>query len=171
MVKALELRTALGKIEDLTTPSATQLYPLGYECVLEDTDYKTIKKFVYVQAATALTAYVPYTIDFTSVSAAEVTTKTPVAIAANGAQIGVSSVTVPTTTPFCFLQTMGDAKANCAATPTLGDALEVSAAAPTVFTTEGSSTVSVNSFAIYKDTATTAAAKVWLIGNQAIVVA
>ena len=163
-MKPLTTRVALGKIEDLTIPTSTQEYPLGLEVVVEDSDTKTIKKFIYVKSHAALTAYVPYALNFTSTAGSEVITSAPVAISA---QIGIAQVAF-TSGYFGFIQTMGDCLANHAGATTNTYALKISAAAPTVVTAESNATVTVNSFGVAKATGGAGTA-IWLFGEQAVV--
>lgn len=165
-MKPLSTRMALGNVDDLTKPTSTQNYKLGFEVTVEDSDYKTVKKFIYVKSHAALTAYVPYALNFTSTAGSEVITSAPVAISA---QIGVPQVSF-TSGYYGFIQTMGDCLANHAAATTDTYALKISAAAPTVFTAESNATVTVNSFAVAKETGG-AGKHIWLFGEQAVVTA
>jgi hypothetical protein len=165
-MKALQQRIALGNEADLTVPTETQLYPLGYIATIEDSATKTVKKFIYVKASGALTAYVPLMIAWSSTTAAEVTT-TAVATMNNYRMIGVPQQAF-TSGYYGFLQIYGDAHCNCAATPTLGDALKVTNAGATVLTTEGSATWSTSTVAMSKEAATSAA-DIFLTGSLAIV--
>uniref|UniRef100_A0A6M3LJ72 Putative structural protein n=1 Tax=viral metagenome TaxID=1070528 RepID=A0A6M3LJ72_9ZZZZ len=165
-MKALQQRIALGSEADLTVPTSDQLYPLGYIATIEDSATKTVKKFIYVKANGALTAYVPLMITWSSTTAAEVTT-TAVATMNNYRMIGIPQQAF-TSGYYGFLQIYGDALSNCGATPTIGHTLKVTNGAATVLTDESGSAFGTSTVAIAKEAGTTAAA-IFLIGSLAIV--
>lgn len=164
--KAVEERIALGSEGDLINPTSDQNYPLGWIATIEDSATKTVKKFIYVKASGALTAYVPLMVTWSSTTAAEVTT-TAVATANNYRMIGVPQQAF-TSGYYGFLQIYGDAHCNCAATPTIGRALKPTNAASTVLTDEGSATFGTSTVAIAKEAATSAA-DIFLIGALVVV--
>lgn len=166
--KPLTTRTALAKIEDLTYCTSDRRYPLGLVVEIEDSDFKAVKKFMYIKAHAALTAYVPYAIDFTATDANEVATKAPVEIAANGALIGVPQYAF-TANYYGFVQIQGHTEANCGTT-TATHALQVVANAPTVFTSEAGTTISVDTCALAVDTGGTPST-IYLLGVTACIAA
>jgi hypothetical protein len=102
---------ALGDMSDLTTPTSARKYELGYEVVIEDSETKMIKKFVYVKSHGALTAYVPYVLGFTSTAAAEVKTAAPTTNTVSpGRRVCVPQVAF-TSGYYGFVQIAGDCTA------------------------------------------------------------
>jgi hypothetical protein len=167
-MKSLDIRQALGNELDITVPSVTQQYGLGYIMNVLDSDTKMLKTFMYVKdSGSGMTINVPYTIDYTGTAGGEVTAKTPVALA--GCKIGVPQVAF-TASYYGFVQIGGDCKIACAASTTILHALLISAAAPTVATDEGQATVSVNTFAIAKATSTPAATLACVLLNRSVTV-
>lgn len=98
----------LGNLQDLTTPTSTQssIYKLGDVVEVVDTDTKAVKKFKYVYSAVAMTKYIPYAINRTGISGAEV-------VSAAVATATLTEVCVPqvtfTTGIYGFVQTEGTA--------------------------------------------------------------
>lgn len=172
MTKQIYLSSALGKIDDLTIPTATQEYPLGSVVVIEDEDSKALKKYIYVKSHTALTQYQPYIIGVSATAGAEVITSAPATLGAPGSLICIPQVAF-TSGYYGFVQIEGTA--NClmtAETYAVGDYLQIlnTGTALVVDGTTGSTVISENSSAICKEAGTTAEAKsVYIIGRPAVV--
>ena len=109
----------IGNIGDLTTPTSTQLYPLGMRRTFWDksTSAGTIT-YIYVQASAALTQYGVYVLSFSNTAASEWTTGTPATLAV------YQSIVVPqvtfTSLYYGWVAIEGYAKVNPASTPTAG---------------------------------------------------
>ena len=84
MAQIAKVCMGLGAEHDLTVPTATRQYPLGYEVLIEDPTKTMTTKYVYVKAHDTLTAYVPYQLVASATAGAEVTTQAGVAVGAPG---------------------------------------------------------------------------------------
>ena len=171
MANMHQVRFALGKIEDLTTPSSTQKYPLGATVTLEDTSKKSVKKFMYVKSHGALTQYVPYIITRSSTAGSEVITAAPFTLAAPGQLVCVPQVAF-TSGYYGWVQIQGDCVAiTTDETSEIGDFLQVlnAGVAFVVDGTSGSTTHSVNSSAVMLDADYASGGNdVLLIGEKAV---
>jgi hypothetical protein len=163
-MKSLDYRLALGNEADLITPTSTQQYPLGSVVTILDSDKTMVKKYLYVCAGAALSAYLPYTIDWTGTAGDEVTTKTPIALV--GVIIGVPQVAF-TSGYFGFVQTMGDCLVS--GNLTSGNCLRVKANAATVLTDQSTTTVGTDTVAIAKETKNAVGVKAILLGRSVTV--
>lgn len=170
MAKAVLNRSALGNITDLTTPTATQQYSLGYRVSIKNDDYTTPQDFVYTKIHAALTQYVPYVLRKASTSGAEVVTAAPTTMAAPGELVCVPQVAFTTSASYGFVQVAGNTTvvvtASTAAIAGYGYALTNGAAALTVST---SATQLVSTCAFLVTTTTGASASVMLIGEPVVI--
>ena len=148
----------------LNTPSASQAFSLGYEYVGIDPTTKTIKKFVYVYAAAALTANNIYTINPTGTVGQELSTGTP-ATTTIPTQYGVANTAVASGY-YAFLQVEGDTTIATAGATTAGDTVKMANAVTTV-TDETGTTPTVKTVGITKTTLGSAGnATVYLINKN-----
>ena len=166
--------STLGNVGDLAVPTSTQQYPLGMTVTIVDSDYLSIKEYIYMKSHTTLTAYQPYVMTFGSTAGAEVVSIAPVTLAAPGALVVVPQVAFTSGYYGWFLM-KGDGKVLMTSeTYAVGDFLQVLTTG-TFLVVDGStgSTVQlVNSSAICKEAGTTAVArKCLLLGYPAVVAA
>ena len=75
--------------KDLTTPTASQKYPLGHQIEVFDSVSKARKVFKYVKAHAALTAYQPYIVSSAATAGSEVITGAAATLAATGVLVCV----------------------------------------------------------------------------------
>ena len=110
----------MGNIGDITTPTSTQLYPLGYTRTFKDVSGTTTQtiEYIYVQAAAALTQYGVYILAFSNTAGSEWTTGTPASLAVY--QNTVVPQVAFTSGYYGFVAIAGYAKINPASTPTAG---------------------------------------------------
>lgn len=150
---------ALDNSLDLTTPSSTRDYPLGYEVTTYDPTKYAIKKFRYVYAPTALTKYGVYQVAYSSNTSQEWRAKTP-ASTDTGLLFGIPQVAFNANT-YGFVQTHGDAYISVASNTTAGYLLFSNASATTSSSTTGgvfcSSAIAVAQETTYWATGATAA--------------
>jgi hypothetical protein len=169
MSKALNTRMALGNISDLTTPTATQQYPLGFVATIDDSDVKMVKKYIYVKAHGALTQYQPYVLNFTGTSGAEVKTAAPATTAAPGQKVCVPQVAFTSTLLYGFVQIEGDCSCLLTSeTYAVGDYMQIlnTGTALVVDGTSGATVMLANSCAISKSAAGTATAQSIVLLNR-----
>lgn len=169
-MKAIGNRLSLGSEDDLSNPSSTAKYPLGYIAEVEDSVTKTTKKYIYVYASAALTAYVPYFIAWSSTSGQEVIAAAMATSAAVYRTIGIPQVAF-TSGYFGFVQIQGDCKANLAGAATVGHVLVGLGNATTVLTTAGNATITTAAVAMNKTASTTAGCGIYLFGREVFVAA
>ena len=166
-------QATLGNVGDLTTPSSTQLYPLGTIMEFSNSDYTAVQKYMYVKSLSAgMTAYQPYAITFGSTAGAEIITIVPFTLAAPGSLICVPQVAF-TASYYGWVLIQGDGKVLMTAeTYAVGDYLRAINAGTYLHVdgTSGATTQTVNSCGICKEAGSTAVArKVFLLGaSQAI---
>jgi len=163
---------------DLTTPSSTRKYPLGFEWVVEDTNSSSgalhgRSVYKYIRAyGRALTQYQPYVVELDNTSVWKA--GAPVTLAAPGTIIGVPQVAF-TSGYYGFIQIEGECEAlHSAETYAAGDHLQLLSGGSTLVVdgTTGATVDSVNTCAITVDAGTTAAAgTVVLKGRSAVVAA
>ena len=166
---------SIGKMEDLTTPTATAQYKLGKIVVVEDTSTSTRKEYMYVKSLSAgMTAYQPYVVTYGSTAGAEMITIVPFTLAANGSQVVVPQVAF-TASYYGFVLIQGDGKVLMTSeTYAVGDYLRAINAGTYLHVdgTSGATTQSVNSCGICKEAGSTAVArKVFLFGNLSVIAA
>ena len=169
-MKAMNERLSLGSENDLANPSSTALYPLGYIAEVEDSATKTVKKFVYVYASVALTAYVPYFIGWSSTSGQEVKAASMASSTTVYRTIGIPQVAF-TSGYFGFVQIQGDCLANLAGAATVGHVLVGKGNAVTVLTTAGNATITDAVLAMNKTASTTAGCGIYLFNREVFVAA
>jgi hypothetical protein len=166
--------STIGNIGDLTTPSSTQAYPLGTIIALTDSDYTSVKEYMYVKSHTALTAFQPYVLTFGSTAGAEIVTIAPATLAAPGALVVVPQVAF-TSGYYGWVLIKGDGKVLMTSeTYAVGDFLQIlnTGTALVVDGSTGSTIQLINSCAICKEAGTTAVArKCLLLGSTAVVAA
>ena len=167
----ISAKWTMGNIADLVTPTSTQQYTLGDILCFSDADYKSIKKWMYVQSLSAgMTAYQPYAITYGSTAGSEYITIVPFTLAAPGQQICIPQVAF-TASYYGWVQIQGDCKSLMTSeTYAVGDYLRAinSGTYLHVDGTSGATTQTVNSCAICKEAGVTAVArKVMLLGNIA----
>lgn len=167
-------RMALGNKSDLTTPTSTQQYTLGYVYEELDTDKYAVRKYMYVKSHGALTAYQPYIVSLSATAGSEVITAAPATLAAPGSLICVPQVAF-TSGYYGFVLIQGDGSVLMTAeTYAVGDMLQIlnTGTALVVDGTSGSTAVSVNTSAICKEAGTTAVKRAcYLLGRPAVVAA
>lgn len=172
MAKALSTRIALGNIQDLSTPTATQQYKLGTIVKVLDDSKTAESEYMYVKAHTGLTAYQPYVLNYSSTSGAEFRTAAPATLTAPGSLVVVPQVAF-TANYYGFVLIKGDGKVLMSAqTYAVGDFLQILNAGTTLVVdgTTGSPVRLINSCAICKEAGTTATARnVFLFGISAVV--
>lgn len=166
---------ALANIKDLTVPTSTQgPYQLGKEISIFDTASKAVKKYKYMKAHGALTAYVPYVVSASSTAGSEVITAAPATLGAPGSLVVVPQIDV-TSGYYFFGLIEGDGKVIMTAeTYAVGDTLQVlnTGVAVAVDGSTGSPAITVNTCAICKEAGSTAAARnMYLIGRLAVIAA
>jgi len=174
------MKTVIGesivKMEDLTTPSSTQLYKLGKVIAVEDSGTKVTNRYMYMKAHTGLTAYQPYVISFGATAGAEVITAAPPTggLGAPGCQVVVPKVAVTTAYYFWGLIEGEGSVLMTAETYAVGDFLQVITAgtAMVVDGTTGATTFSANTCPVCRAAGTTAVAKaMYLINRYAVIAA
>ena len=169
-MKPIEARFALGSEQDLTVPTSTQKYPLGFVYECEDSNTKTIQKFMYVYGGSGLTANLPYMISYTSTTAQEIKPITPATFGDPGKIICVPQVAIASTY-YGFVQIQGYCEAAIAASITAGYYLSVENSA-TTFTSDETTTPSNETVAVAIDATTGAATgTIYLNGRKAIIAA
>lgn len=167
VMKSIDTRFALGSEQDLTVPTSTQKYPLGmiYEC--EDSDTKTIKKYMYIYGGSGKTVAVPYMITWSTTSGQEVGATTPATFAAPGRLIGVPPATIASAY-YGFVQIEGHCEA---ALPicTAGYFLNIENT-DAVFSVDGTTTMDDESVGIAVDTCASATtATCYLFNRRAVI--
>lgn len=169
-MKPIETRFALGSESDLTTPTSTQGYALGtiYEC--EDSTTKTIKRYMYVYGGSGVTVNLPYMISYTSTSGQEIKPIAPATFADPGKLICVAPATI-SSTYYGWVQLQGHCEGAMGASITAGYYLSVENTA-TTFTSDETTTPSVETVAVAIDTTTDAATgTIYLNGRKAVIAA
>jgi len=161
-----ETRYALGNIDDITTPTTTQKYPLGAVVELEDSATKTVKRFIYVYAPSTCTIYLPYAISWTATSGQEVQGIAVATMATPGSLVGIPPATI-TATYYGFIQIYGDATGYGSFTDTYS--LQVKGNSVSAFQNNTGTTITVNTIAIAKATASTSNAALFLVGKPATI--
>jgi len=168
---------SLANARDLTTPSSTQAYKLGDVVRVDDVDngVLSVKKYMYVKAAVALTAYQPYVIVPGATSGAEwvaqsATTSTTVANIICVPQVAF------TINYYGFVQIEGKSTAKlAAATHTIGDGLELVSGGTTLglnSSTSGTVVFDASVVALCNSVSTAAeTASVMLVGRQSSIAA
>lgn len=119
---ALEIlnKQALGNITDLTTPTSTAQYPIGFVVSLMDSATGYMKQFMYVKNRNAtLAAKATATIALSGTSGAELVTAVP-ATSTVPLIAGVANVSV-TANYYFFLQIYGDTTIATAGATTAGN--------------------------------------------------
>ena len=169
----MSAKWTMGNIADLTTPTSTQQYILGDILCFSDTDYKSVKKYMYVQALSAgMTAFQPYAITYSSTAGSEVLTIVPFTLAAPGSLICVPQVAF-TASYYGWVLIQGDGKVLMTSeTYVVGDRLKMTngAAYLSVDGTSGATTIAVTNCAICKEAGSTAVArKVYLLGRMSVI--
>ena len=155
----------IGNIGDITTPTSTQLYPLGYTRTYKDVSGTTGQAitYIYVQAAAALTQYGVYVLAFSSTAGSEFTTATPTSLAV------YQNIVVPqvafTSGYYGFVAIEGYAKVNPTAIPTAG---HYGTAVNGAITATDSATLTTASFCQFLSTAASATPCI-LIGAKVII--
>lgn len=171
--QAIQSRIALGKIEDLTTPSSTRDYPLGTVVKIYDDSKYAISKYIYVKSHGALTAKQPYVLGFSGTTTSSYITAAPATLAAPGLLVVIPQVAF-TSGYYGWVLIEGAGEVLMTAeTYAVGDYLQVlnTGTALVVDGTSGSTTLSVNSCAICQEAGTTAVARDILLLNRYAVVA
>lgn len=167
-------RLGLGNKSDLTVPTSTQQYPLGYICVEEDSSSTAIRKYMYVKSHTALTAYQPYIVSISGTSGSEIITAAPATLSAPGSLICVPQVDF-TSGYYGFVVIEGDCSVLMTAeTYVVGDMLQIlnTGTALVVDGTSGATAVSVNTSAVCKEAGSSAVKRAcYLLGRPAVVAA
>lgn len=169
---------SLANARDLTTPTSTQgPYRLGDVVRIDDVDngVKCVKKFMYVKAANALTAYVPYVVVPGAVAGSEWVAQSPTTSTTVSNLVCVPQVAF-TNAYYGFVQIEGKATAAlAAATHTIGDHLELTSAAVSLVlssATSGSTSFDASCVAICNSVSTGAeSASVMLVGRQVSIAA
>lgn len=172
--------TAFNEV-DLTTPTSTQLYPLGKVIEVEEkanssseTATKATKKYIYVKSHAALTAYQPYALGESSTAGSEVITAAPATLAAPGQKVVIPQVGF-TSGYYGFVLFQGDGSVLMTAeTYAVGDYLQIlnAGTAMVVDGTTGSPAKTVNSTAICKEAGSTAVARAcYLFGDKGVTAA
>lgn len=124
MTTTLYNRLNLGNKNDLTTPTSTQEYPLGYIYEVSDSNTAAIKKYMYVKSHAALTAYVPYLISASGTAGSEVITAAPATLASAVNLIGIPQVDF-TSGYYGFVQIEGKTTAALRDAATAGWTVEI----------------------------------------------
>ena len=137
--------SAIGAGE-LTTPTSSQRYALGLKVAMYDETYKSIKEFIYVKAAAALTAKDTVMVVNSNTSGAEYTTLTPATTATATRRCGVALSDV-TINYYCFLQILGPAPISSTGAMTAGNTVVMANGVKTLTdsagTTVGTATVGI----------------------------
>lgn len=159
-------RFGLGNIDDLTTPTSAAKYTLGEVLELEDSDVKTVKRYMYVYAPSQCVAATPYMISWANTAGQEVQAITVATMAAPGRLVGVPPATI-TATYYGWIQIQGTCTALGAYTDTY--CVTVQNATPAVFEDDASTTtVTAATIGIAKSAATTTGT-IYLIGRPAVI--
>ena len=154
----------IGNIGDITTPTSTQLYPLGYTRTFWDKSTSASKiTYQYVQAAATLTQYGVYVLTYSSTAGSEFTTGTPASLAVYQ-QVVVPQVAF-TSGYYGWVAVEGYAKVNPTSTPTAGHFGKVVNAA---ITATDEATISTASICIFLSAAASATPCI-LLGNNVII--
>jgi len=175
MSKAIGYRDGLGNEADLTTPTSTQVYPLGYRTTIYDSATKMEKEFIYVKSHAGLTQYQPYVLNWTGTAGSEVKTAAPATTAAPGQMVCVPQVAF-TSGYYGFVQIKGDCTCLLAnETKAVGDYLQVLNTGTTLVVdgTSSSTVLLGNSCAVSKSATTdgTSGVAIILIGKWAVTAA
>lgn len=164
---ALEIlnRQALGNITDLTTPTATAKYPIGFTVSLMDTATGYMKQFIYVKnRAASLAAKATSTVALAGTVGAELVTAVP-ATSTVPLIAGVANVAV-TANYYFFLQVYGDTTVTTAGATTAGNTGKLANGAATI-TDELGSTETAKTLGVIKTTLSGAGdATVFLINKR-----
>lgn len=164
----------IGNIGDLTTPTSTAQYPLGFVKTFKDNTNNIVAEYIYVKSHTTLTAYQPYILDVDGTAGAQYMTIAPATIAAPGVQVVIPQVAF-TSGYFGFVLLSGLGKVLMTSeTYAIGDALQIlnTGTALVVDGSTGSTVTSVNTCAVCAEAGTTAVARsVMLWKRQAVVAA
>lgn len=161
---------------DITTPSSTRKYPMGYTIPVEDSTYNGgITEYTYIRAnAAALTINVPVIMDLGSTEASAVVVSTPVTLGAPGARVVVPQVAF-TSGYYGFVASKGFCECvHVAETYVVGDMLQLLSAGVSLAVdgSSGSTIKTVNTCGVTIDAGTTAVAKtIFLNGEQAVIAA
>ena len=164
-MKSAAVRYSLGNILDLTTPTSTPNYTLGSVIEIEDTDVKTVKKYMYVYAPSQCVAATPYMVSWTGTAGQEVEAITVATHAAPGRLVGVPPATIAAGY-YGWLQIYGTCTALGAYTDTY--CVTVQDNTPAVFEDDGTTTITANTIGIAKSAATTTGT-IFLIGRPAVI--
>lgn len=108
MATVLENRLALGNKSDLTTPTSTRQYRLGYIYSEIDDTTQVVKRYIYVKSHAALTQYQPYVITNGGTAGSEWITGAPATLASAVVLVGVPQIAF-TSGYYGFVQIEGNA--------------------------------------------------------------
>jgi len=160
---------SLGNIGDLTTPTSTPQYPLGFRFKIKEshgatgTEYMT--EYIYIKATGALTAYVPLMMNYSGTDAAEITT-TAIATSSVYREIVVPQVAF-TSGYYCFVPIKGYCLVNPDTTPTAGHYGTAVNGTPTVAVDAAS--IAVTAFCVFLPTVAASATPCLLLGTRVTV--
>jgi hypothetical protein len=153
----IQLRTALGNVSDLTTPTLLQNYVLGTVVEIIDDTYKSIKKFMYVKSHGTLTIYNAYFIAYSSTAGSEVITVG----ATTSAILKIACIAPATFTSgyYGFVQIEGDCTVASTGNTTAGNTGKLADSVSTV-TDETAATETASTIGVFKTTQSAGAANV-----------
>ena len=162
-------KQALANIDDLTTPSATAKYPIGYEIVLQDSITGYMKKYIYVKNLNAsTTAKSALIVGLSGTAGSELVVTTPATSAVY--QIAGVANTAVAANYYFFLQTYGDTTVVSTTDTTAGNT-GILANAVTTVTDSAAATETGETFCVIKDTVTGSVdCDVFLVGKRIIIV-
>lgn len=157
-------RYAMGSTLDINTQSETPQYKLGEVVTIFSDTENAVRKYMYVRAHEALTAYSAYTITFSSTAGREVTTAKP---ATSSILILPCIAPISTTSGYyCWVQIQGLCKALAeSGSETIGHTAKLVNNKYTV-TTNSNSTITGLTIGMFVATGSTSGASFYLEGNN-----